>query len=73
MVWYHYIDSHLPYNPGRANEILDRLPGGSADERARQAEVRRLPVIPEGEIDFAATDRPWIEALYEAGFEDFDA
>jgi len=72
MVWYHYLDSHLPYNPRRADEILEHFPTGSADERRRQGELRKLPAIPEGEVDFAASDRPWVRALYEAGFEDFD-
>ncbi|MEK9833191.1 MAG: sulfatase-like hydrolase/transferase, partial [Rhodospirillaceae bacterium] len=72
MVWYHYLDTHLPYNPRRADEILKGHPAVSAGAAARQAEVRKLPVIPEGELDFAESDRPWIEALYDAGFEDFD-
>lgn len=70
--WYHYLDSHLPYNPGGAETILDATPIVDPDEPGRRAEVRRLPVIPEGEIDFLASDREWIAPLYQGGFVDFD-
>ena len=35
--------------------------------------MRTLPAIPEGAVAFNADDRPWVEALYRGGFDDFDA
>lgn len=71
--WYHYLDSHLPYNPRSADALLDGLPVADAREAERRDEVRRLPAIAEGKIDFRASDREWIAPLYQGGFEDFDA
>lgn len=71
--WYHYLDSHLPYNPDGAEAILDVLPLTDRDEADRRSDVRRLPVIPAGEIEFRASDRKWIAPLYQGGFADFDA
>ena len=70
--WYHYLDSHLPYNPNAAEAILNALPLADMGEADRRADVRRLPVIPEGEIDFRAADRKWVAPLYQGGFVDFD-
>lgn len=70
--WYHYLDSHLPYNPKRADEILTAHPTRDGAERRRRERVRELPAIPDGEIDFKDGDRDWVEALYRGGFEDFD-
>lgn len=71
--WYHYLDSHLPYNPQGAETLLDDFPPADPEEQERRAEVRRLPVIPEGEIDFQTADRQWIAPLYQGGFADFDS
>ena len=71
--WYHYLDSHLPYNPRTADAVLDALPVADSSEAERRENVRRLPVIPHGEIDFHASDREWITPLYRGGFEDFDS
>lgn len=70
--WYHYLDSHLPYNPAGAEDILARLPVADPDEQIRHDQVRELPVIPAGKIAFPASDREWVEALYQGGFADFD-
>lgn len=75
LLWYHYLPTHLPYNPAPAFrpawEAL--LPPGdqAAIERLRQ--VMTQPVIPAGSIAFEPTDRPAIRALYLAGFRQFDA
>ncbi|MBO6783713.1 MAG: sulfatase [Alphaproteobacteria bacterium] len=70
--WFHYLDSHLPYDPRSADAIDAAFPTGDPAERARRAELRALPAIPVGQVDFQDKDRPWIEALYRGGFEDFD-
>lgn len=71
--WYHYLDSHLPYNPAEAENILAKLSVTETGEQMRRDQVRELPVIPKGKIDFASSDREWVEALYRAGFADFDS
>ena len=71
--WYHYLDSHLPYNPDGVEALLDDFPMAGPEEQKRRAEVRRLPVIPEGEIEFQTADREWIAPLYRGGFADFDS
>lgn len=71
--WYHYLDSHLPYNPTDAGDILANVAVTGPDEQARREQVRELPVIPKGLIEFPDSDREWIEALYQGGFGDFDS
>jgi choline-sulfatase len=71
-LWYHYLYSHLPYNPTSASDTLAGMPVADPQEHARRDQVRELPVIPEGKIDFRPSDRAWIEPLYLGGFTDFD-
>ncbi len=72
-LWYHYLDTHLPYDPGAADAILSAYPESTPGENDRRAQVRALPAIPEGELDWQQSDRPWVEALYRGGFSDFDS
>ncbi|MEP4379726.1 MAG: sulfatase [Alphaproteobacteria bacterium] len=71
-LWHHYLDTHLPYSPTKADEILAEFPVAGPSETARRKMVRTLPAIPDDAVAFAAGDRAWIEALYGGGIDDFD-
>ncbi len=74
-LWYHYLPTHLPYNPAPAfrPDWQALLPQGDEPAAARLRTVMSAPVIPAGSVSFEASDRPAIRALYLAGFRQFDA
>ena len=74
-LWYHYLPTHLPYNPAPAfrPDWQALLPPGDAGAVERLQKVMTQPVIPAGSVTFEASDRPAIRALYLAGFRQFDA
>jgi len=74
-LWYHYLHTHLPYNPPPAfmPDWKALLPPGDAGAVERLQKVMTQPVIPAGSVTFEASDRPAIRALYLAGFRQFDA
>jgi len=74
-LWYHYLPTHLPYNPAPAFRPDWRalLPQGDEAAVARLRTVMSAPVIPAGSESFQASDRPAIQSLYLAGFRQFDA
>lgn len=75
VLWYHYLPTHLPYDPAPAfmPDWRALLPPGDTAAVARLEQVRTQPVIPAGSVAFEATDRPAIRSLYLAGFRQFDA
>lgn len=74
VLWYHYVDTHLPYAPSAAYMPDWRYLLDTADPAAesRLQHVLRDPVVPAGAVAFQPSDRPAIEALYQAGFREFD-
>ena len=75
LLWHHYLDTHLPYAPPppyRPN-VKALLPQGDTAALERIEKVMTLPAIPAGTVDFQASDRPAIRALYLANFTAFDA
>lgn len=74
-LWYHYLETHLPYAPSAAFEPDWRklLPSGDAAAVARLRAVNTQPAIPAGSVDFQASDRAAIVALHEATWREFDA
>ncbi len=72
VLWYHYLDTHLPYNPASAYmpDWRALLPPGDAGDRV--AAVTREPALPAGSVPFEASDRAAVVALYRAGFREFD-
>ncbi len=75
VLWYHYLNTHLPYSPPPPfRPDWERLlPPGDATARDRVEQVTRLPAIPAGSIDFKPQDLPAIRSLYLADFRAFDA
>ncbi|MBP6819448.1 MAG: sulfatase-like hydrolase/transferase [Ferrovibrio sp.] len=74
-LWYHYLETHLPYapDPAFAPDWRKLLPPGDAAAVARIQAVNTQPSIPAGSIDFQASDRAAIVALHEATWRQFDA
>lgn len=82
-LYYHYRDLHLPYAAGEPYESMF-MPGAFASSmplysvfkrfiaREKIAMVKRNVMIERGNIDFAARDRPWVEALYDAEIRRLD-
>jgi len=75
VLWYHYLDTHLPYAPPPPFEPDWRalLPPGDARAQARLEAVRTLPAIPTGTVAFEPGDAPAIRALHEGAVRAFDA
>jgi choline-sulfatase len=73
-LWYHYLGTHLPYAPSASfrPDWASLLSPGDAAARERIETVIREPVVITGTVPFEATDRPAVEALYRAGFREFD-
>lgn len=66
-LWYHYLDTHLPY------EAAPGLPQPSGPAAtARAALVRTKPVIPRDLVRFEAGDQSWLKPLYYNQFSVFD-
>lgn len=68
-LWYHYLDTHLPYD-AVPEDTVTPPPQGLA-ERLRK--VTTLPAIQAGSVPFEPTDRPFIHAAYSSQFRTFDA
>ncbi len=76
VLWYHYLDTHLPYapDPPFRPAYQKLLPPGDAKARARVETVMTAPAIPAGSVEFnPKTDRKAIRALYLGDFHQFDA
>ena len=73
--WYHYLDSHLPYKPKRTLATFWQMwPSLVRTNRARREQVRELPVIPKGLIEFPDSDREWDRRHFiRAALEIFDS
>jgi len=86
-VWYHYLDTHLPYAPmpefrpdweallpggGPTGTGQGGEPDASAAARARVEIVMRQPVVPAGSVDFQPGDAPAIAALHTGSYRQFD-
>jgi choline-sulfatase len=75
VLWYHYVDTHLPYAPPPPfrPDVAKLLPPRDAAARARIEKIETLPAIPAGSVAFdPATDRKAIRALYLGDFRAFD-
>ncbi|MGQ0665021.1 MAG: sulfatase family protein [Pseudomonadota bacterium] len=74
-LWYHYLNTHLPYapNPPFRPDWERLLPPDDPSARTRIEKVISMSSIPAGEVDFRESDRPAIRALYLANFSEFDA
>lgn len=74
-LWYHYLETHLPYAP--STEFMPDwkklLPSGDAEAEQRIRAVLTQPAIPAGSVAFQPSDRPAIAALHEASLRQFDA
>ncbi len=66
-LWYHYLDTHLPYEPAPGLP----MPAGPA-AAARAKLVHAKPVIPSGMARFEVLDRRWLKPLYYNQFRAFD-
>ncbi len=75
LLWYHYLETHLPYaaGPDFRPDWRALLPPGDAAADARVESVGRLPSIPAGSVQFQPGDRPAVVALHEATLREFDA
>ncbi len=72
-IWYHWRHAHLPYDPPPNHRIFppaDGPPGAAPDEILNVLE--KEVIIPEGSVEFDETDKPWIDALYDAEIREFD-
>lgn len=74
VLWYHYLDTHLPYNPPLPfrPDLEALLPAGDTAARARLQVVMAQPVILDGSVPFRPEDRPAIQALYQGNVRRFD-
>lgn len=82
-LYYHYRDLHLPYAAGEPYESMF-MPAAFAAPfsllstfkwfiaREKIAVVKDNVMISRSSMDFAARDRPWIEALYDAEIRRLD-
>jgi choline-sulfatase len=66
-LWYHYLETHLPYEPGPTLP-----PPENAAMAARRTAVEQQPAIPRDSVHFAPGDLEWIAPLYRAQFQVFD-
>jgi len=75
VLWYHYLDTHLPYAPPEAYrpDPASLVPADDHGARARLQAVMTMPAIVAGSVPFEPSDRAAIHALYLAGFRAFDA
>src|SRR5258708_227378 len=75
VLWYHYLDTHLPYSPPPPfrPDVDSLLPKDDLAARSRIEKVMTLPAIPAGDLEFQPSDRAAIRALYLADFRAFDA
>ena len=75
VVWYHYLNTHLPYKPSPAfMPDLDKLlPAGDTAARARMEAVMNQPTVLHGTVAFEPTDAPAVTALHAATTREFDA
>lgn len=75
VLWYHYLDTHLPYNPPPPYrpDLEALLPPGNDAARERMKIVMSYPVILDGSVAFQPGDRPAIQALYRGNVRQFDA
>ena len=74
-LWYHYLDTHLPYRPEPPYrpDWQALLPTGDATSRQRIETVLAKSVIPAGSVAFEDHDRDAVRALYLGGVRQFDA
>lgn len=74
-LWYHYLDTHLPYAPAPPfrPDWQALLPKDDAGAAARIGVVMKKPVIPAGSVAFRPTDAPAITALHHGTYRQFDA
>ena len=72
LFWYHYLDTHLPYNPPNATITTSLLPKDDPGAANRLNLVRTSPTIPSRAATFRDTDLPAIRALYDGQFTVFD-
>jgi arylsulfatase A-like enzyme len=75
LLWYHYLDTHLPYAPPAPFRPDWRalLPPEDSEAPARIEAVMAKPVIPVGTVAFQPTDAPAIAALHHGAYRRFDA
>jgi len=75
VLWYHYLETHLPYAPSPPFAVDWRrlVPDDDPSAAGRIAAVMKEPAIPAGSIDFRPGDAAAIKALYAAGVAEFDA
>lgn len=82
-LYYHYRDLHLPYAAGEPYESMFVPQSFAAPlslfsafkrfiAREKISIVKDNVMIERGNIDFAARDRPWVEALYDAEIRRLD-
>ncbi len=71
--WHHYLETHLPYDPGDAFLTPNvRFPEQDDPAHERILTVRQRPAVRAGSVAFEQADRPYIEALYDGGIRAFD-
>ncbi len=71
-LWYHYLQTHLPYNSAGGPVDDEKAAPDDPDINLRKESVRTLPAIPVGSVAFRPSDKDWVRAAYMQGIEDFD-
>jgi choline-sulfatase len=73
-LWYHYLDTHLPYQQrfSADDNLVKPSSENDPDLAARVEAVTTRPVVPNGSVDFRDEDQPWVESAYLGGVRDFD-
>lgn len=70
-VWYHYLDTHLPFDAWP--EFAEEASAVPAEALRRLAPVRTDPAVPVGVVRFEPGDEQHVQAFYRAGIRQFDA
>lgn len=74
LVWYHYLDTHLPYAPSPEfmPDWKKLLPTPDPETLARLNAVQKLPSLPAREYHFEADDVAAVQALHQGTLTEFD-
>ena len=71
-IWYHYRQTHLPYNPPQEYRVFPPADDPDAVPPPEIQTVQKEVIIPYGTVTFSEESRPWLDALYDAQLRELD-
>tara|TARA_R110002110_G_scaffold85816_6_gene223980 strand:+ start:18767 stop:20386 length:1620 start_codon:yes stop_codon:yes gene_type:complete len=72
-LWYHYLQTHLPYDSPGEGDADNATPPDDPELSRRQESVRTLPAIAADAVAFRPSDQEWVRSAYMRGVRDFDS